>query len=232
MHAQMDSKLAEQLAPNGLTALGWFSMFSGPDEMQGKSAALIGNRGRAMWQRFSASDIATDGQPNPLERWTKAVMQPLTSIHNAHVLFPFLEGSERYWPFQQWAKVALGLQQSPPGLLIDPVYGLWHAFRAVLVFDQEFDVEETRQVAHPCYDCLDKPCLNTCPVDAITPTKYRVNACRQHLISQQGQQCSSTGCLARNACPVGREHAYSSAQQEFHMNAFGFSERESKKPHL
>ncbi len=220
MQTQLNEELASQVESNGLTVLGWFSMFDGPDGMRGKSTALIGNRGRVMWECFSVSDIARDGQPNPLDRWTKAVVKPLVPIHNAHALFPFIDGNDTYWPFQQWAKAALGLQQSPPGLMIDPEYGLWQAFRAVLVFEREFDLGETRRAAHPCDTCGDRPCLKTCPVGAITQTKYRVNTCRQHVISRQGQLCRTTGCLARNACPVGREHAYSNAQQEFHMKAF------------
>jgi hypothetical protein len=30
----------------------------------------------------------------------------------------------------------------------------------------------------------------------------------------------SGGCLARRACPVGREYAYDPAQARFHMQAF------------
>ena len=38
-----------------------------------------------------------------------------------------------YMPFQQWAMQAEGLKKSPLGMLIHPVYGLWHAYRGAIL---------------------------------------------------------------------------------------------------
>ena len=210
-------QLDNLLQPLGLETFGWFEMFNGPNELAGKSAALIGNRGRAMWDAFSHSECANDGEKNPLDRWTKANISPIANELNAVALYPFLDNSDQHWPFQQWAKTATGLQQAPQGMLIDPKYGLWHAFRTVLVFEEQIEFVEPAEVVHPCEQCVDKPCLATCPVSAIAIGRFDANICIDHVLSDRGDACSSQGCIARNACPVGREYAYSTEQQAFHM---------------
>ena len=217
---QLSQQLETQLAPYGLSMPGWFSMFNGPEEFAGKSAVLVCNRGRAMWNSFCNSAYLEDGQKHPLDRWTKSVIEPLQAQFNAVAFYPFLDGSNNYWPFQQWAKAACGLKQSPPGLLIDPQYGLWQAFRAVLVFEQELDLPELQPTEHPCNSCAEKPCLTECPVDAISSTAFNAELCRHHVNSDLGTKCRNNGCIARNACPVGRKHAYTTEQQKFHMRAY------------
>ena len=213
-------QLNDVLLPLGLAVVGWFEMTNGPSGQDGKSAALIGNHGIAMWQVYEASGFDEDGAANPLDRWTKQSITPIALELSAIALYPFLDGCDQHWPFQQWAKAATSIKQSPLGLLIDPEFGLWHAFRAVLVFDDPFEFSTSAATAHPCDNCVTKPCLNTCPVAAISVGKFDVNVCIDHVISERDKICNSKGCIARNSCPVGKEYAYKSEQQAFHMRAF------------
>jgi hypothetical protein len=57
-------------------------------------------------------------------------------------------------------------------------------------------------------------------VAAFQPGGYDVDRCAAHLRTAEGAECRERGCLARRACPVGREHAYGPAQAQFHMTAF------------
>lgn len=216
LHPRIDSALL----PSGMDVIGWFRMINGPSELTGKPAVLIGNRGTAMWQVFKSSIFYEDAVANSLDRWTKHLITPIASELNATALYPFLDGYDQYWPFQQWATAATGFQQSPLGLLIDPEFGLWHAFRAVLVFDESIEIPEITPSQYPCDTCVDKPCLTTCPVGAISVGRFDANICIDHVLSEPDKICSSKGCIARNSCPVGQEHAYSSEQQAFHMRAF------------
>lgn len=218
----VETSLRHILAPVGFTVFGWFELANGPPDLEGNPAVLIGNRGPAMWDVFSRSDFIGDGCENPLDRWTRSIIQPIADDMNAAALYPFLSGQnvDQHWPFQQWAKAARGLKQAPPGLLIDPEYGLWHAFRAVLVFDVPVKIAAPVAGPHPCNDCTDKPCLTSCPVGAISLGRFDANVCIDHVLSAHGEVCSSKGCIARNSCPVGRNHAYSDAQQAFHMRAY------------
>jgi len=40
-----------------------------------------------------------------------------------------------------------------------------------------------------------------------------------HVESKDGKNCMNRGCLARRACPVGKEYRYEVAQQAFHTHA-------------
>ncbi|MBC8241719.1 MAG: hypothetical protein H8E30_14770 [Alphaproteobacteria bacterium] len=107
---------------------------------------------------------------------------------------------------------------SPIGPLIHPDHGLWHAYRGALAFARKLDIPERPDRSNPCDTCADKPCLSTCPVGAFAPGHYDVQGCANHLTTQAGDVCLAQGCLARRACPVGRDNAYSEVQARFHMS--------------
>jgi hypothetical protein len=220
------------MAGQGLEPRGWFGLEAadipaGAELEPGAAALLIGNHGRAMWHAFAASPEFSDGRPDPMDRWTRrVVLGALAGLPQpSRALFPF--GAD-LWPFQRFAKRAMGLKPSPLGLLIHPQYGLWHALRAAIVFPQiDAPEPQVRELIHPCDACIEKPCLNTCPVNAFSPSGFAVTACRSYIdgpISSQsdssGPDCMNEGCAARNACPVGAEWRYGEAQLRFHMDSF------------
>lgn len=184
------------------------------------SVVLIGNVGGSFWQPFSRwRDGLPDrgGGADPLDNWSKAVIQPIADARGATAYFP----SDPPWqPFQQWAMRAEGLKASPPGILIHPRYGLWHGYRGALVFDRPLPETGERAAEHPCDRCTAKPCMSACPVSALTDERFDVGLCRSHLRSEAGRAgCLSSGCLSRNACPVGAGYRYPEGQLRFHMVA-------------
>ena len=207
--------VSSQLAASGLKPLGWF-------QTDGSAALLIGNIGSSLWPAFSESAENADGKLDPLNRWTmsqvSAAVQQLPDGVVEEIRYPF---GETVWPFQQYARHALGIEQSPLGLLIHPEFGLWFAFRAVLVFSRSITspAKLADPADHPCDTCIDKPCLNTCPIGAFTAEAYDYPACKAHVGSAAGSVCYSGGCLARQACPVGRHYANEQPHQAFHMRA-------------
>ncbi|WNJ99699.1 ferredoxin [Thalassospiraceae bacterium LMO-JJ14] len=176
---------------------------------------LIGNKGPDMWRSFSAN-IPED--PNPLDTWTKQILVQVANSFDALAIYPF-EGPPHY-PFQRWAMMADDVAQSPIGPLIHPVYGMWHAYRAAFLFKERLDIPDVAHTPSPCTTCADQPCLKTCPVSAFRPGQYDVAACRDHIASEAGRSCLENACLARRACPVGREYIYQPAQAAFHMQHF------------
>lgn len=175
---------------------------------------MIGNAGRAMWPAFTAGRAATE---NPLDNWTRTVVQPIAEQHLARAVYPF---EAPPLPFQRWAERAWPVFRSPMGLLIDAEYGPWHALRAALLFAQPVALPEAPQRSSPCATCATKPCLSACPVGAFGGDGFDYRACRTFLATDAGASCMSEGCQARAACPVGREHRYEEAQLAFHMRAF------------
>jgi ferredoxin len=197
-----------------------------PQCADGRPAAavvLVAVAGNTMWPRFSAwrEAQADGGGADPLDRWSEVVLDDIAGQLGALALYP---SRAPYQPFQSWAMRAEGLKASPLGLLIHPVFGLWHSYRGALAFSAWEDgaaaPENSSSSAHPCDTCVDRPCLSTCPVGAISLDGFDVIGCRRHLAGAEGQAgCMTAGCLARDACPVGAAHRYPQAQVRFHMQA-------------
>jgi hypothetical protein len=179
---------------------------------------LAGMAGREGWSGFAASPEARDGFDNPLDRWSRRLIETLAADLGARAFFPF--GGPPYWPFQQWARRAEPVHPSPIGILIHPRYGLWHSYRGALGLRDALDIPEPAAVVSPCESCTGRWCLSACPVGAFSGFGYDVAACAGHVKSAAGADCMASGCRARRACPVGSEHAYGPEQANFFMRAF------------
>jgi hypothetical protein len=187
------------------------------DDMLGgvRSIVLIGNAGPEFWNAFAAG---RRDEPEPLDAWTRRMVEPLAAALGARAVYP---NDRPYQPFQRWAQQAEPVSASPLGILIHPRFGLWHAYRAALVFVREVTGLPARdEVPSPCDTCIGRPCLSACPVDAFDGRGYDVAACARHLRGLADPDCASLGCRARDACPVAPEWRYLPAQAQFHMAAF------------
>jgi epoxyqueuosine reductase QueG len=203
-----------------LTTFGWFEPGPGDGLPDGiRFVILIGNAGPDMFRRFASErDPAVD----TLDNWTRDVVERLADDLGAKAVFPF---DRPHPPILTWARRAGAGHASPLGLNIHHTYGLWHAYRAVLLFPVAFDLPKVSLGSHPCESCATKPCLSACPVGAFDGRSYDVSSCVSHLGSVAGEPCMAAGCLARRACPVGQGFAYESRQMQFHMKAFLAAQR-------
>ena len=218
------SELTTLLAATGLAFRGGFcpdTIDGVPAGRDGKAPAtliLVGDVGGAIWPFFSRSPEAGDGTPDPLDRWTRRVVDDLAAAAGAAPIYPF--GGPPYWPFQRWAQRAESVFRSPLGILIHPEHGLWHAYRAALAFAEAIDLPPRTAARSPCESCAAKPCLSACPVGAFSGKGFAVDACAGHISQSAGEPCMTGGCQARNACPVAPGRRYSGPQIRFHMAAF------------
>lgn len=204
----LEHPVLTRITKEGFTPLGWFA----PDDMgETKFVILIGNAGPQMFQRFQREDGGV------MDEWTKRVVDPLAAVLGAQAAYPF---DKPHLPFLSWARRGGAGHISPLGLNIHPTYGLWHAYRAALLFPVQFDLPLMTAGQHPCETCVSKPCLSACPVEAFDGQSYDVGACGTYLKSGAGENCMTGGCLARRACPVGKGFQYLPAQAKFHMRAF------------
>jgi hypothetical protein len=219
--------LAAALRPHGMLLRGGFALTEDDERglaefpelvsaARGRSLVLVGNAGRALYDVFFARPPGAGA--NPLDDWTRDVITPIAERLGARAAFP--SDGPPWLPFQRWAMRAEGVRPSPLGVLIHPEFGLWHAYRAALVFDRGLDLPPSPVRAHPCDDCEPKPCLSTCPVGAVTAAGYAVDNCAGHVAGRGGEACRSIGCLARRACPVGAGWVYPDQAMAFHMTAF------------
>lgn len=192
------------------------------DDLPGGETAgtlvMLGFIGGGQWEGFAASPEYTDGKPHPLDRWSYSVISALASDLGARPYFPF---TAPFMPFIRWAQKAEPVAPSEIGMLIHPDYGLWHAWRGALAFEEKFDLPPQDGRTSPCDSCSEKPCLSACPVDAFSGGgAYDVPACGAHIRCPEGADCMSLGCRARRVCPVGREYQYGPEQALFHMKSF------------
>ena len=179
---------------------------------------LLGFTGGEQWPVFAASPESRDGLPDPLDRWSRRVIDALAVRFGASALYP--APGPPWWPFQRWAERAESVYRSPLGILIHPEYGLWHAYRGALTFGTFVALPTQRVGPNPCERCTSRPCLHTCPVGAVQAGQFDHRACGAHLATS-GNRCRPGGCLARLACPVGTNWRYGDAQAAFHMQALG-----------
>jgi len=220
----MTESIASALARDGLILRGGFNFAdgedapSGPSGVAAKSVLLVGQAGAAPWPHFlrwrkNRSQIIA----NPLDTWSGEVIGAVAEEFGARAVSP----SDRpYLPFQQWAMRAEGLRPSPLGILMHPQYGLWHAYRGALLFEDEIAFSEPDKVIHLCDACADKPCLKSCPVDAYSLDGFTYECCLAHVRGADGAPCRTGGCLDRNACPYGTDYRYPPEVQAFHMASF------------
>lgn len=218
------SDLKAALEPHGIFPRGIIGFDGGGptlnDGAPAQTIVLLGNIGGSIWEPFSRwlTRPENAGRRDPLDDWSKAVIAPVAEIIGATAYFP----SDPPWqPFQQWAMRAEGLRSSPLGILIHPEYGLWHGYRGALGFGDAFGAEASAASSlHPCEGCQAKPCLSSCPANAVKPSGFNVGDCRSHLRTDEGRTgCLAKGCLARAACPVGTGYQYPPEQLAFHMAA-------------
>jgi ferredoxin len=221
------AELSAALRPYGMLVRGGFalteedesSLTGFPDlvsEKRGRTLVLIGNAGPALYDVFFFAG-ETKGD-NPLDDWARRLVLPIAERFGARAAFP--SDGPPWLPFQRWAMRAEGVKASPLGVLIHPEFGLWHAYRAALVFDRALDLPPAPFRAHPCDRCVGRPCLSACPVGAVTEAGYAVDNCASHVGGRDGEACRSIGCLARRACPVGAAYLYPDRAMAFHMGAF------------
>lgn len=221
--ADIAGRVQALIAPHGLIVRGAINFLDSDaapparGSAPARSVLLIGNAGAGYWPIFEAWRAQqADAIANPLDAWCRAVIGAVADATGGRAVSP----SDRpYLPFQQWAMRAEGIRPSPLGVLIHPVYGPWHAYRGALLFDKELPLAP-HEVSHVCDLCVGKACKKACPVDAHAGDAFAYQDCLAHVRSDAGDPCRATGCLDRNACPVGVHYRYPAHVQAFHMAAF------------
>lgn len=185
------------------------------DALPPGTLVLLGPAKTDFWSYFTQSPEFSDGTPNPLDRWSRRVIDALAETVGGTALFPFGEPAQ---PFISWALRSGRCWASPVGLLVHDEAGLWVSFRGAILLET---VEHAPILAtNPCDACPDRPCLTACPVSAMSEAGYDLATCHTFLDSSAGQDCMERGCAVRRACPVSERHGRSQAQSAFHMRAF------------
>lgn len=192
-----------------------------------RSLLLVGHGGSSLWPAFSSSDEFSDGDEHALDRWSQRIANTMEEEFALEAAFPFT--GPPYHPFLSWARLAEGASVALPsrlGLSIHQQFGLWHAYRFALLSPTIIPTltaeraSENEALSPLCVKCEGAPCLQACPASAFNEQGYDVQACVDYLKVTIDAPCHTRGCLARIACPVGRDYQYQPNHAAFHMKAF------------
>lgn len=195
------------------------ALHPGPDPClaQGTgTVVLLGPREPGFWAHFTAQPEYRDGAPDPLDRWSKRVIGELAESLDGAAVFP--SDGPPWPPFIAWAQQSGRTWASPVGLLVHDEAGLMVSYRGAIALGPRYDLPAP--AARPCDTCPEQPCRTACPVGALGPEGYDIDACRAHIAGEDRAECRKRGCAARRACPVSARYGRLEAQSAFHMDAF------------
>ncbi|MDB3902484.1 hypothetical protein N9353_00545 [Amylibacter sp.] len=169
------------------------------------------------WPIFKKSDEYHQKIIDPIDTWSKRVISNIAIKVSAEPKFPF--GKNFGAPFFEWAKLSGEAWDSPIGMLVHSKMGLMVSYRGALIFDQKIKLRK-RYPEKPCIKCIKKPCINACPIDALTPEGYDIQSCYDFLDTNRGENCMTNSCKVRTSCPISVAVKYNSEHSLLHMNAF------------
>ena len=214
----MLTRIARALAPHGLILRGGFHPESDEAGLEDVGTVLlVGNAGGAMWKAFAPH---IDGERNPLDRWTKRVIDPIAEKFGARAIYPFGAGRAALpalgGPRGDCLSVA-ARHSDPPRIRALARLSRRAAFLRAAGFAAALgSAEPLRDVRGQAMPVglsgrrIQRDCVRRCRLARRTwPARSR--------------SASPVGCLARNACPVGQDWRYPEAQARFHMAAFSRS---------
>jgi epoxyqueuosine reductase len=208
--------LSQMLAAHHMTVLGGFAASDDDGLPAGtRTLLLLGPAEPGFWAHVTAQPEWQDGQPDPVDRWSRRVIGHIACDLGAKALFPF--GGPPYHPFYRWALRTGRIWDSPVRLLVNADQGMWVSFRGALALKD--DIPVPAPAIRPCDACA-QPCLTACPTGALTGAGYDVPACHDFLDTEAGTPCLSGGCLVRRACPVSQGYARLPEQSAYHMSRF------------
>ena len=208
----------EVVARIGLRVFGGFHPVKSDNAPEGcRTMLMLGPDEPGFWDRVSSQPEFCDGRPDPLDRWSRRAVEPVAAELGATALFPF--GGPPWLPFFSWALRTGRCWQSPVQFLVHDIAGLFISFRAALAFSSEIALPNTPS-GPPCQDCVERPCLQACPVGVLDDRHYDAEGCRAHVSSVDGSDCLERGCNVRRSCPVSIAFGRSERQSQFHQLAF------------
>ncbi len=176
---------------------------------------VVGHVGATLWGLLQGKDLLHTSPNTAFDDYSRLKVREFCSDVLGGANYRLLYPSDFSVPLQHWGSLLGWSHPSPLGLGIHPKYGLWFAYRAAFLVDAPLPVTPTVMTSSPCETCTNKPCVAACPPQALTAASIpNVQACSAFRL-EDSSPCAST-CLARYACPVGRDYRYPRTQMKFH----------------
>ena len=204
--------LTRDLAPFGLMEMGYL-----PHPHDAAQSIILVGADRDFWTVFTKTPEYVDGAVNPIDRFSKRILNDIADRLDGRCEFP--SDGPPYAPFISWAQASGRFWQSPTGMLVHAHAGLMISIRGALIVPHVLPTLATQD--SPCTRCDLQPCVNACPVNALSDQHfYDVPTCKAHIASAAGKPCMTDGCATRLACPISQSFDRPSEQSAFHMRSF------------
>jgi ferredoxin len=180
---------------------------------QNDSIILIANGGRELWKHLAHP---LDEDKDPIDNFAIEAMKDFglrAFGGDFKILFPL---TTYLLPLQKLGRELNMSRPSPLGLDINNEYGVWFAFRGVMITKQSIPTIKPNVFDSPCLSCTSLECIKACPVSAVhLEIPFDLKSCGEYRFSQNSQ-CADR-CLSRLSCPYKVEHRYELVQTQFHM---------------
>jgi hypothetical protein len=172
---------------------------------------LLGNGGQSFWRGLPEGAWA---RPEPLDSQSIIYATEFVEQSWPDSRYKLLYPSQSVVGLQQLGKLAGWHYPSPLMLGINPVFGLWYAYRALVWLEQALPSTSVMHFRSPCEQCEDQPCVSACPAGALQNGDRLLQDCMDFRL--QPNSICQDNCLARMRCPVASEHRYSPEQMAYH----------------
>jgi len=189
-----------------------------------RSIVLLANGGGAFWRAFKAFASDHPGwseRANPLDDFTRSVVENeivarlAASGERCVPVYPFMAGGPTL-DFMDLGKRAGLAGPSILGVVVNPTYGPWIAFRVALLVEREIDQPGEAVGFDPCPGCTARTCITACPAAAVSAASgWDIPRCLTHRVEQE-PDCAPR-CHARVACVIGPEHRYPDDEIAYHQ---------------
>lgn len=176
---------------------------------------VVGHVGSELWDLLQSHERSSHILASTFDQYSRQKVQEYCTHVLGNASFRLLYPTDFPVPLQQWGALLGWSHPSPMGLGIHQEYGLWFAYRAAFLVDAPLPLSQAGSQQSPCERCQEKPCLSVCPPQALKAVSSPdIQACSSFRL-KPSSPCAST-CLARYACPVGRDYRYSPGQMSYH----------------
>lgn len=189
-----------------------------------RSIIVVGNGGGDFWRAFRRHAERNPGwmsRENPLDDFSAEVAEhelvaPLRNAGaRATVIYPFMNSGPTL-NFVELGRVAGLGGPSIIGVLINPEFGPWIAFRAAILVDHLIDEPGAAAGYDPCPRCATRSCIAACPAEAVSfPAGWDIPRCLEYRVTRE-PDCAPR-CHARAGCVVAPAHRYPDDELAYHQ---------------
>jgi len=222
----MANSVGEELYERGLNLQAVFQFQQIPDALKKRiiqcepesadyqHLILLGNGGSQFWESMHRQRAMSDEDEDPVDNY---FIRTIENTFDADPTYRIMYPGNHLLPLQELGKLVGWHHDSPLGLGIHPVFGLWFAYRGIIMTNTEFipavdDFDAPSE--SPCASCDQKPCITACPAAAVTKSGLKIKLCTGYRL-ESDSRCQSR-CVSRLVCPIGRDYRYLEEQMAYH----------------